>query len=276
MVFVTKFDGTRQPFDRNKVIGTCIKKGVNRAAAETIADMVESKVYDGIPTKKILQMIFAALEPHRPAIKHQTNLREAISLLRSKPDFENFVQLLLKEHGYKVDPNRIVRGKCIEHEIDAIAGKNGETILVEIKHHFDHHTRTHLDVSRQVRATFEDLVEGFGLGLNSVNFSKALIVCNTKFSEHARQYAKCRGIACIGWNSPPEHGLEQMIEEKNLHPITLIKGLDAKTEEKLGDNGVILVRQLIEHDLDKLSRRTGIKKDKLAILMKKAREIISG
>lgn len=276
MVFVTKFDGTRQPFDRNKVIGTCIKKGVNRAAAETIADMVESKVYDGIPTKKILQMIFAALKPHRPAIKHQTNLREAISLLRSKPDFENFVQLLLEEYGYKVIPNRIVRGKCIEHEIDAISSKNGEIILVEIKHHFDHHARTHLDVSRQVRATFEDLVEGFGLGLNSVNFSKALIVCNTKFSEHARQYAKCRGIAYIGWNSPPEHGLEQMIEEKNLHPITLIKGLDAKTEEKLGDNGVILVRQLIEHDINKLSRRTGIKKDKLAILMKKAREIISG
>ncbi len=276
MVFVTKFDGARQPFDRNKVVDTCLKKGVDREAAETIADTIESKAYDGIPTKKILQMIFAALKTHRPAIKHQINLREAISLLRPKPDFENFVQLLLGEYNYKVIPNRIVRGKCIGHEIDAIANKNDETILVEIKHHFDHHTRTHLDVSRQVRATFEDLTEGFGLGLNSVNFSKALIVCNTKFSESARQYAKCRGIACVGWNSPPEHGLERMIEEKNLHPITLIKGLDAKTEEKLGDNGVLLVRQLTKRDINKLYRRTRIKKDKLAILAKKARKIISG
>lgn len=276
MIFVTKFDETKQPFDRNKVVDTCLKKGVNKRAAETIADTIESQVYDGIPTKKILQMIFAALKTHRPAIKHQINLREAISLLRPKPDFENFVQLVLKEHGHKVIPNQIIKGRCIEHEIDAIASKNGETILVEIKHHFDHHTRTNLDVPRQVRATFEDLVEGFDLGLNSVNFGKALIVCNTKFSEHAKQYAKCRDIACIGWSSPPEHGLERMIEEKNLHPITLIKGLDAKTEEKLGDNGILLIRQLAGHDPDKLSRRTGIEKDKLAVLMKKAREIISG
>ena len=276
MIFVTKFDGTKQPFDRNKVIDTCLKKGVDKRAAETIADAVEGKIYDGIPTKEILQMIFAALKAHRPAIEHQINLREAISLLRPKPDFENFVQLLLKEHGYKVIPNQIIRGRCIEHEIDAIVSKGGETILVEIKHHFDHHTRTNLDVPRQVRATFEDLVEGFDLGLNSVDFDKALIVCNTKFSEHARQYAKCKGIECIGWSSPPGHGLEQMIEEKNLHPITLIRGLDTETEEKLGDNGILLIRQLAGRDPDELAKRTGIEKDELAILTKKAREIISG
>ena len=108
----------------------------DREAAEAIADKIESRAYDGIPTQKILQMIFRYLKKHRPAVRHQIDLRMAISLLRPKPDFERFVQMLLEEHGYAVTSNRIIRGKCVEHEIDAIARKGGETYLVEIKHHF--------------------------------------------------------------------------------------------------------------------------------------------
>lgn len=274
-ILVTKADGTKQPFQREKIINTCLRMHASREAAESIADKIESRVYDGIPTKKILQMIFSYLKKYRPAIRHQIDLRKAISLLRPSPDFERFVQMLLGEHGYTVTRNRIIRGKCVEHEIDAIAQKGDETYLVEIKHHSNHHTYTGLDVPRIARATLEDLTEGLNLGLNSINFSKALIVCNTKFSEHAARYAECRGIDHIGWKAPPEHGLERMIEERGLHPITLLRGLDKGSREKLADNGILLLKQLITHDADELSEKTKISKDQLIDIMKNAKEILS-
>ncbi len=274
MIWVTKADGTRQPFQREKVIRTCLRMRASREAAEAVADKIERRAYDGIPTKKVLQMIFRYLKSYRPAVGHQIDLRKAISMLRPKPDFERFVQLLLREHGYEVTPNQIVRGKCVEHEIDGVASLGGETFLVEVKHHYRHHTYTGLDVFRQARATFEDLTEGYTLNVNSTNFTKALVVCNTKSSKHASQYAECRGIKHIGWKAPPERGLEQLIEEKRLYPITFLRGLDRGTREKLADSGVLLLKQLVEGNISKIGKRTGIQRKHLVELTEKAKEIL--
>ena len=82
----------------------------------------------------------------------------------SKPEFENFVQVLLARNGFEVSPNRLVTGKCVEHEVDAIARKDGITFFVEAKHHVNYHTPTGLDESRIARAVLEDVTEGFRLG----------------------------------------------------------------------------------------------------------------
>jgi len=250
--------------------------GATRAVAESIAEEIETRIYDGIETKKILQMIFRSLRKHKPVIRHQIDLRKALSLLNPAPDFERFIQLLLSEHGYEVTPNRIIRGRCVEHEVDAVARKNGKTCIVEVKHHFKYHTPTNLDVSRISRAVFEDVTEGYELGLNNLKIDYAMIVCNTKLSEHAKRYADCRGISHIGWSSPPNHDLQTMIEEKKLYPITFLKGLNAETRNKLASNGVILLRQLTGKSSKELRRQTGISKEKFVSIVGKARTILSG
>jgi len=274
-IWVTKADGTRQLFQRYKIVKTCLRMRVSEDVAEVVADKVEKNVYDGISTRRVLRMIFEYLQKERPIFKHRIDLRRAISLLRPVPDWEHFIQMLLSELGYTVTPNQIVRGRCVEHEIDAVAWKGDETILVEIKHHYKYHTSTGLDVCRIIRATFEDMKEGFDLGLHQINFNKTMVICNTKFSNHARRYAKCRGIDHIGWNTPLEHGLDQIIEENKFYPITLISNLDRKTEEKLGDKGIVLLQQLTENSINELSKKTGIKSDRLEGLAQKAQDILS-
>jgi hypothetical protein len=275
-VYVTKFDGTKQPFDKNKVVRTCLRMGATQETAQAIADEIESKLYDGISTRRILQMIFSRLKKHKPVMKLQVDLRRSLSLLRSAPDFERFIQLLLSEHGYEVTPNQIVKGRCVEHEVDAVARRNGKTCIVEVKHHYKYHTPTSLDVSRISRAVFEDVTEAYKLGLNNLKIDYAMIVCNTKLSEHAKRYADCRGIRHISWSSPPDHDLQTMIQEKKLYPITLLKGLNAETRNKLATNGVILLKQLTEKTLKELRRQTGVSKEKLGSIVDKARTILSG
>jgi Holliday junction resolvase-like predicted endonuclease len=275
MVFVTKFDGRKQPFDKNKVINTCLRLHASREQAEAVVSKIERKIYDGIPTKKILRMIFSYLQELKPEVKHQIDLREAISKLRPKPDFEIFVALILRELGYSVVSNQLLPGKCVTHEIDAIAIKDNEIIFVEVKHHLQPHTYTGVDIMLETEARLEDLREGFVLGRHKFNFSKALVVCNTKFSDHALQYAECKDISYIGWKAPFGKGLEDLIEEKRLYPITILKELDFETEQKLGDNGIVTLKQLVEGDLKLISKKIGVSVRKLKILVKAAREIMT-
>lgn len=275
-VLVTKADGSKQGFNKAKIVRTCLRMGATQTVAESIADEIENRLYTGIETKKILQMIFRLLRKHKPVFKHQIDLRKALSLINPAPEFEQFVQFLLREHGYEVSPNRIIRGRCVEHEIDAIAKKNNKTYIVEVKHHYKYHTPTNLDVSRISRAVFEDLTEGYELGLNDLKIDYSMIVCNTKLSEHARRYADCRGIKHIGWNSPKRQPLQSMIEEKKLYPITFLRGLNVETRNKLTSNGIILMKQLTKKNPIELRHKTGISREKIESMFANAKTILSG
>jgi hypothetical protein len=275
-VYVTKADGTRQMFMREKVVRTCLRLGASRDMAEAVVRKVEGKIYYGIETKTILRMVFRFLSAHKTAIKHRIDLRRALSLIKPQPNFEQFIQLLLREQGYEVIPNQIIQGKCVEHEVDAIARKAGETYLVEVKHHSNHHTPTGLDEGRIARAVLEDVTDAFKLGLNSLQVDNAMIVCNTKLSEHAKRYTRCRGIRHLCWGSPPEHNLQTIIDAHKLYPITCLKGVKNDARTRLASAGVLLLKQLITHDAEDLSQQTGIPREALAQLTKKARMILEG
>jgi len=275
IIYVAKADGSRQLFDREKIVRTCLRMGANRHIAEEIADKIETRIYDGIETEEILKKIFRLLRRYRPLIRHLTDLRKSLSLMNPKPEFESYVQLVLRENGYEVTPSQLIRGRCVEHEVDAIARKDDLAYFVEVKHHYNYHTPTGLDESRIARAVLEDVTEGYELGLNNLRIDRAMIVCNTKYSDHAKRYGECRGILQIGWSSPPYHGLQEMIEENKLHPVTCLKALAKETREKLTSAGIILVKQLVEEDPKEIATRTGMPYESLEPMIEKAKTCAS-
>ena len=177
-----KADGSLQLFDREKVVRTCFRMGANKQTADKVAEKIERRLYDGISSAKILQMIFQFMRRHKPIVDNIFDLRKGLSLMTSKPEFEVFVQALLARSGFEVSPNRLLNGKCVEHEVDAIARKDGVTFFVEAKHHSRYHTPTGLDESRIARAVLEDVVEGFALGKSDLKIDRAMIVTNTRYS----------------------------------------------------------------------------------------------
>jgi len=274
MTFVLKFDGRKEIFKKQKVYDTALRMGLSKEDANEVANNVEMKVFDGMQTKKILQLIFYFAKEFKPEVKHRIDLREAISLMRSKPDFETFVTMLLKEEGYTVVHNQIISGACVDHEIDDVAKKGSDTIYVEVKHHIQYHTFTGVGVFLEVQATFEDLKEGFRNKKNKYDFSQRLVVCNTKMSEHARKYAECKGMDFIAWKDPLDNGLEKKIENYKFYPITLLKNLDAKTEAQLGDAGIVLLRQLVRMNPKEIARMTRISANKISDLASRAEKIL--
>lgn len=244
--YVTKAGGFRQEFDKEKVVKTCLRMGADTQLAREVAERIEDHLYDGIPTGKILQMIFRFMRKNKPEVGHLFDLRKGLSLMSSMPEFEKFVQILLANYDFDVSPNRILRGKCGEHEVDAVAKKNGVTFFVEAKHHSSYHSPTGLDESRIARAVLEDVTEGYELGVTDLKIDRAMIVTNTKYSDHAVIYGNCRNILQIGWSSPANGSLQSIIEEKKLYPLSCLRMLNFDLRTKLVYSGVVLIKQLFE------------------------------
>ena len=273
--YVIKADGSLEVFDRRKVLKTAFKLGASQKEAEEIARKVESSFQDRIKTKQILKMVFDLLKEYKPYIRHQIDLREAIAMLESKPDFEIFVGKLLEAYGYEVEMNKIVEGKCVEHEIDCIAKKDGKNIYVEVKHHVNAHSKTPLDVFLEVYSTWLDLKEGYKIGKNQIYFHEALVVCNTKLTEHAARFARCRNLKWIAWKSGV-FSLEDLIERKKLYPITFLKNLDSRTQSKLVKARIVFLKELTEKNFEELLKITNLPSRRLKNLISSAREILEG
>ncbi len=235
-----------------------MRMGANEQTALEVAEKVERKLYNGISTAKILQMIFLYMRRDKPAVRHLFDLRRAMSLMESKPEFEEFVQTLLAHNGFEVRPNQILQGKCVEHEVDGLAARNGITYLLEAKHHYNYHTLTGLDESRIARAVIEDVTEGYEIGLSRLKIDSAIIVTNTKYSEQATRYASCRKIMQIGWNSPSDLSVQSMIERKNLYPISCLRSLGRNERRRLVASGIVLMKQIAEESPTNLEKRTGV------------------
>lgn len=273
MVTVVKADGSTEPFNREKIFRTCLRLCNSTELAEKVSRRVEEEVYDGISTREILSLVFKIMSEYKPAMAYRIDLRTSLSLLRPKPDFENFISQIFKNLGYEVKRNIIIQGFCIEHEIDILAFKRDEVIYVEVKHHMNPHKYVDLDVVEKVWATLLDIKEGFDKGLNKLDISKPLVATNTKFTNHAYKYAKCRGIGLLGWGVVDGLDLEKLIVEFKLYPATILKGFDISTLYRVIDLGYVTVKQLTDLTISKLLC-TGLTENEANILIKRAREVL--
>lgn len=270
VTFVTKADGSRQPFEREKIVQTCLRMGANYKVASQIASKVEAALPDGASTKTVLQLIFDLMRAENSAVGHVFDLREGISHMVSKPEFEAFVRVLLAQSGFQVKPNTIVRGLCGEHEVDAIATKDGKVYIVEAKHHGNFHALTGMDETRIARAILEDLTDGFVQGVTAEKVDGAIIVTNTRYSEHAIRYGNCRGILQIGWASPDSLGLKETVRKYRLYPLSCLRGVSPEVRGRLVDAGIVLIKQLLEQDSFYLERKLGLPHSMVISLMEKA------
>lgn len=268
--FVTKADGSTQQYSREKVMQTCLRMGADPETAQHVTMQVERRLYDGVPTSRVLHLIFSFLRKSKPAVKHLLDLRRGIGLMAPKPEFEVFIQQVLMHNGFQVQPNTVLRGLCGEHEVDALAYKNGLTYFVEAKHHEDYHALTGLDESRIARAILEDVTEGYTTGVTKTKIDRAAIITNTKYSVHALTYGACRGIVQIGWSSPQGSALQDAVETYKLYPLSCLRGVTIETRLRLAEAGIVLIKQVLEHDTAFYERKIGLPQSTVLSLLEKA------
>ncbi|MFH0836742.1 MAG: restriction endonuclease [Candidatus Aenigmatarchaeota archaeon] len=184
---VIKADGSIERYDSSKLMRTMMRAGVDRKTAAAIAKIVEKRFPNNSTTHDIYQFAMDMIDEKSSEIASVFGLREAVADLDSV-SFEKYSMKVLEADGYRCKWNTIVDGRCIDHQIDIIAEKDGEYFYVECKRHYNPHRFCGLEVPLEVWARLIDLQEGGVDDKNKYNFSNAWLFTNSKFSMHALKY----------------------------------------------------------------------------------------
>ncbi|MHA1753996.1 MAG: ATP cone domain-containing protein [Candidatus Odinarchaeia archaeon] len=273
---IKKFNKIEE-FNPQKIFQTCLRAGATEKLAQEVTNEVSKKVYDGITTKEILSLVIKTLKKMNKSIAARYNLKD--SLIRLGPTgypFENFVGKLLENYNYRIKLRQLIKGKCAVHEIDVLAEKNENGVkkraIIEVK--FRHSDEIYIGLKHVLYtyARFLDINEGYKLG-KSCKVDEVWLVCNTKASEDAVKYAVCNGLKLITWNFPHNHGLRDMLEEKNLYPITIMKTISKKNLIKFYESNIVFVKDLLECDPKLISRKFNISRDVIKKIYSEANRI---
>ncbi|MBS3051372.1 MAG: restriction endonuclease [Candidatus Aenigmarchaeota archaeon] len=239
-MFVLKADGRKEEFSQEKIVRTCVRSGVAPDMARSIAKKIAGSVQNGMTTHKIYTMILAELDMANGSSIFM--LREAIANL-DPISFELYVKKVLEAHGYRCMWNKLIKGMNVEHQVDVIANKE-RSFLVECKRHFNPHRFTGLNICLQVEARLNDIMLGSKNGKNNYKFDAAWVVTNTKFSDHAKMYAKGVGIRLTGWRYDEEFALEKLVQAKKVLPVTILK-TDVSVQRGLLNKKILTLQDLI-------------------------------
>lgn len=276
-ILVTKGDGTEEPLDLRKVEFAIKKSGASRSLTEEVLDSLRPKLYDKIGTKKIYSLAFDELRRLRPGAAARFGLKSA--LFKMGPDgypFETFVAALLRGRKYETKLRQMVRGKCVQHEIDVIArrppyqGKPKMDSIVECKFHNSPGIRCHIQSALYSWARFLDIRDS-----GSTDITSAWLVTNTKFTSDVIQYADCVGLRLLGWSFPASESIQLRIEESRLYPITILNSLDRRTFMALHDAGFILASDLLDASSQETLERLRIPPKILNRLKEEAKAALS-
>jgi len=268
-MYIINASGEKEKFQPEKIKRTCLRAGADFNLANQIVKKVKSKIYPGITSREILKLIKRYLRQVSPTIAIRYSLKEAIFRLGPAGfHFEKFIARILEEYGYRVSTNNILTGHCVEHEIDLIAVDQEKIYLIECKHHHLPGIYCDLKTALYTWARFLDVNRA------KRRFDKPWLVTNTKFSQSAIQYANCQGLKLLGWHWPIGSGLENIIEEKRLYPITILPGLTEDLENRLAKADLILCRDLITTDFNKIVKNTKIKYSIVGRLVNQAKDLL--
>lgn len=240
MINVIKATGDRQEFSEEKLLDSIKRAGIPSNLQREVITHVKSKLYEDIPTSEVYKHIteFLGKEPH---LKSKYSLKQAImDLGPTGYPFEDYVSEILKAKGYITEVRSILTGKCVNHEIDVIAQKNSEKLMVEAKFHNAPGIHTDVHVSLYTKARFDDLKDKY-------KFDRPWIFTNTKITSDALSYALCANMGVVSWSYPQNESLRDLIEKYKLYPITIISSLSQSQKQTLLENHIILVRDICKN-----------------------------
>jgi hypothetical protein len=273
LIEVIKFNKEREPFSNSKVYNSALRAGASFSLAKQISLEIENEIYDGIQTAEIFKKVKDKLREKDIQLSMRFSLKEGIRRLGPEGFlFEDFTKKILSNYCLTIKEGNIVSGKCGRYEIDFL-GENNENFLIgECKYRNSHNSRIDINVSLKSFAILEDIERG-NTFLNKK--LRSFIVTNTKFTKDAIKYSNCKGIKLLGWKYPLKRGLERLIEEKKLYPITILPALTKYIFAIFQKEGILLAREVLDVDIDKLSKSASISKASLEKIRNQADILIN-
>jgi len=265
---VIKLNGEQEPFSLKKVYGSAMRAGASSFLARTISSEIEKEVYPGITTAEIFKKVKERLRKENPKSALRFSLKEAMKKLGPAGFvFEDFVRQVLSRYGMDVSGNMILKGRCSKYEIDFLAEKEDIVYVGECKYRNSAGDKIDINVCLKSFAILDDVKDNLRFKGKEVNY---LIVTNTKFTDEAMRYAACKKMELLGWSYPKDLGLEDMVEERKLYPVTILPSFKGYLAEALRNEKIMLVEDILSLNVDKFVKKVNIPRKQFETLLKEA------
>lgn len=270
-LIVIKASGEKDLFSPEKLIRSLQKAGANDEAINLILSKMQSQLHDGISTSKIYHIAFSLLKRKSKPTASKYKLKKAIfELGPTGLPFELFIAEMLKKQGYQVQVGQILKGRCVQHEVDVLAEKFEKHFMVECKFHQTGGIFCTVKIPLHVQARFKDIeLEWQKQEGHESKFHQGWVVTNTRFSSDAIQYGICTGLNLAGWNYPQNGSLNKLIDSLSLYPITCLHSLTAAEKQQLLNVQIILCKDICNNE--RLLLSTGIAQNRIGVIMKEAK-----
>lgn len=268
---ITKADGTQEPFDPSKLVNSLRRAGAGEEATARVVSRVESELRPLMRTSDIYRRAFVLLRKERHGVAARYSLKRAI--LEFGPSgfpFEAYLAELYRRRGYEAETNQIVKGSCVEHEVDVVLLKDNVRTFIEAKFHNSVGFKTDLKVVLYVKSRINDIDRG----KKFPETVRGMVVTNTKFTDVAETYAKCENLELLGWDYPSDGNLHTLIEEEGLYPTTALATLSRAEKEALLAEKVVLCRNVPEKP--EILHRIGVRGGRLDRLFEEVGALCGG
>ncbi len=272
-ISITKMSGEKDEFDESKLKSSLERSGASDETIFYITRNIKNILFDGISTKEIYKKAFQLLRKSSRPTAAKYKLKKAIlELGPTGYPFERFIGEVLKYQGFDVEVGIIVKGHCVNHEIDVIAIKDNKHYIIECKFHSDQARKCDVKIPLYIKSRFDDVEkERRKKPENNGKIHKGWIFTNTRFTTDAFQYGNCSGLGLVSWDSPHGNSLKEQIDKAGLYPITSLTTLNRKEKQMILEQDIVLCITLNRNP--DLLNKVGIKHSKHKSILKESREL---
>ena len=245
---IVKASGDKVLFSEEKLRSSLKRSGADDKLINQILTLVKEELYDGITTREVYNRAYSFLRRNKPVFASKYKLKKAIYELGPTGfPFERFLSAVLMYSGYKTQVGKSVIGKCVNHEIDVIAEKNGSIIIIECKFHGEQGRNCNVKIPLYIYSRYQDVKNAWHKAPSNIKEPDACwVTTNTRFTKDAIAYGNCMGLYLLSWDYPKGDGLKDRIDRLGLYPITVSTLLTKREKQFLLSRDVVLCRQLLK------------------------------
>ena len=243
---VKKYSGELVPFEVSRLKGSLAKSGATPEVVDEVWKTMEPMVYDGITTHNLYTLAFRLLKKKADSFAARYSLKRALKDLGPAGFyFEQWVARLFNHAGYHTVTGQHLEGNSVTHEIDVVAQKDDEMLLVECKFRNTVDAKISVTTPMYFLSRVKDFDgRSFPFFGKDRQFTAGWLVTNALMTTDSVDFAAYYNLNLLSWNYPEESSIKRRVDNAGLYPLTCLTTITKAEKETLLKEGCLLVKDI--------------------------------
>lgn len=245
---VRKYSGELVDFDLQRLKGSLTKSGASNETVELVWEKMNKTIFDGMSTKQLYRLAFQLLKQQRNSLAARYSLKKALRDLGPTGYlFEKWVARLFEHTDHHTLTSLILEGNAVSHEVDVIAQKDNDLLLIECKFRNTVDAKVSVTNPMYFLSRFVDLSDKeFNFFDRPIKFTQAWLVTNAYLTKDAIEFANYYKLNLLSWDYPNGLSIKNRVDSAGLYPLTCLTSINTQEKDKLLSLNYMLVKDILD------------------------------